>query len=306
MSALTVTTEGLFDDLPPMEPPKITERTVWHVGVSGGKDSAAALLWMVRESGIDPTRIRASFCDIGNDHPWTLEHVAMLSEKAHPIETIYPELNFFDLALAKHRFPSAKARFCTEHLKIYPSAFHLLKMKAEGLEPIAVSGVRADESDERSDLPEWDYSGTLLCVSWRPLIRWTFPDVLSIHKRHGIPMNPLYGIGAERVGCWPCVMSRKAEVRTIAQKFPERIDEIRAKEILFETTWGRFSSFFGPGTVPERFCSRQSWSEKKGRMVGVPTIDDVVRWSMTGDRAQGSWDDEPQREPLTCKSGFCE
>ncbi len=87
-------------DLPEtiVQPPKVTDRTIWHVGVSGGKDSAAALLWLVRESGIPKAKIRATFCDIGNDHPWTLEHVKMLSERVHPIETVRPVMQFFELA----------------------------------------------------------------------------------------------------------------------------------------------------------------------------------------------------------------
>lgn len=288
----------------PTQPSEISDKTVWHVGVSGGKDSAAALLWMVRESGIDPSRIRASFCDIGNDHPWTLEHVQLLSEKVHPIETITPELNFFDLALKKKRFPSTKARFCTEHLKIHPTQDHIQSIRREGLEPIAVSGVRGDESTERGKLEEWDYSGTLLCVSWRPLIRWTLPDVLAIHKRHGILMNPLYGIGAERVGCWPCIMSRKKEIRTIALKFPERIDEIRTAERNQKAVNGRYSSFYPPSMTPARFHSQIYFQD--GEMKSYPTIDDVVKWALTGDRARGSWEDHEEKEPLTCKSGFCE
>jgi len=292
-------------DLPvaPMEPPTITDSTIYHVGVSGGKDSAAALLWLVRESGIDPERIRASFCNIQNDHQWTLDHVAMLGEKVHPIETIYPEKGFFDLAFEKRRFPSTKARFCTEHLKIYPSADHVMRIRLEGFDPIAVSGVRAAESLDRASLPEWDYSGTLLCIQWLPLLRWTFDDVVAIHRRHNIPLNPLYAIGASRVGCWPCIMSRKAEIRIIALRFPERIDEIRRWEQRFEQIHGRDSSFFPAATVPERFRSKD-YRLEDGTVMKVATIDDVVRWSMTGHRAQGSYSDDA--EPRNCKSGFCE
>lgn len=302
---MKVTTESLLLDLPPMSPPEIRDNTIYHVGVSGGKDSSAVLLWMVRESGIDPTKIRASFCDIGNDHEWTLEHVRFLSENVHPIETIKPEMNFFDLALHKRRFPSTKARFCTQHLKIYPTQDHLQRMRYDGSELIAVSGVRADESEDRRLLPEWDYSGTLLCYSWRPLIRWTIQDVMSIHRRHNVPLNPLYSIGAQRVGCWPCIMSRKAEIRIIALKFPERIDEIRRAEQEFEKRYGRYSSFFPSNHIPERFRSKP-YKRKDGTWMMVCSIDDVVRWSLTGKGANGSWEDEPEPETINCTSGFCE
>ncbi len=301
---ITVTTEDMLIDLPPMEPPKITGKTIWHVGVSGGKDSSAALIWMVRESGIDPARIKATFCDIGNDHEWTIEHIQYLSEKVHPIETIKPEMQFFPLCAHKRRFPSTKARFCTEFLKIHPSWDHVVRMRYAGFEPIMVSGVRADESDERAKLLEWGMSDC--SYQWRPLIRWTLDDVVSLHKKHGIHLNPLYSIGAQRVGCWPCIMSRKAEIRIIALKFPERIAEIRAWEKEINST------FYRPDMVPPRFRTKP-WIKNgvqqlddDGKPFMLCSIDDVVRWALTGKNAKGTYEDEPEPEHIGCRSGFCE
>ena len=285
--------------------PPETARTLYHVGISGGKDSSAALLWMLHESGVDRKRIVATFCDTGNEHAWTYGHVEWLSKNVHPIETIRPKRGFFDLADSKRRFPSTKARFCTEFLKIIPSQEHITRLKFYGLEVIAVSGVRADESADRAKLAEWDFSSVLNCPQWRPLIRWTLDDVKAIHARHGVPLNPLYAIGAQRVGCWPCIMSRKSEIRTIAQQFPERIAEIRTAEEAFEKKYGRYSSFFPAKTVPARFRSKP-YQLATGETVMVATIDDVVRWSLTGDRARGAWDDSPQAEQIACTSGHCE
>lgn len=279
---------------------------VYSIGVSGGKDSTAVLLWMLHNSGIPRDRLDVTFSDTGNEHAWTYAHVQLLNDKLHPIQRLQPVRGFFDMALFKHRFPSPVARFCTEELKIQPTQDHIQRLKASGKRVIQVSGVRADESDDRRDLPEWDYSGTYLCHSWRPLIRWKLADVLAIHATHEVPLNPLYALGAQRVGCWPCIMSRKAEIRIIALKFPERITQIREAELEFEKVYGRFSSFFGQDKCPPRFCSREAWSEDKGRMVPFPTIDDVVKWSLTGDKAQGSWEDEPVKEPVSCNSGACE
>ena len=283
---------------------------LYHVGISGGKDSAAALLWMVRESGIDPALIRASFCDIGNDHSATIDHVQWLSENIHPVETIYPEVDFFNLALERKRFPSTKARFCTEVLKIHPTQVHTSSLKNKGYDVIAISGVRADESDDRANLPAWDYSGMLLCLSWRPLLQWTLEDVLAIHRRHVVPMNPLYAAGAQRVGCWPCIMSRKEEIRNIALRYPERIDEMAHWEKrIGKKQRHEYASFFPPNKTPERFHSRFCIN-KDGRLVSYPTIYDVVRWSMTGKDAKGHYldDDVPEQDysPMSCRSGYCE
>lgn len=127
-------------------------------------------------------------------------------------------------------------------------------------------------------------------------------------------------------------MSNKAEIRMIALKFPERINAIREAEQLFEKTYGRYSSFFPRKAVPPRFWSKP-YTNFKGeqkmedileptgevneegypvmKKVGekpmlVATIDDIVRWAMTGDRAKGSYlDNEPVKEHK-CQSGFCE
>ena len=58
---------------------------------------------------------------------------------------------------------------------------------------------------------------------WRPLVEWTIADVVAIHQRHGLAMNPLYRLGAERVGCWPCIYARKSDIRLIAEVDPTRI-----------------------------------------------------------------------------------
>ena len=283
--------------------PELPENTIYHVGISGGKDSGAVLLWLVYESGIPKHKINATFCDTGNEHEWTYEQVRLLSEKVHPIETLKPELDFYDLVKKKGVFPSARRRFCTEHLKIRPSQDHIqyLKQAYDGV--VAVSGVRGDESEDRSKYLEWDYSGHLLTLQWRPLIAWKYQNVLDIHKKYGIPMNPLYALGAERVGCYPCINSRKKEIRTIALNFPDRIERIKDLE---NELWehGKKASFFHASMIPERFRTRP-FTTTDGENIMVARIDDVVKWSMTGKRAQGSWEDDPP-EPISCSSGFCE
>ena len=298
--------------------PAITDKTLFLLGVSGGKDSIDALIWLVFVSGISLKQIRAVFCNITNDHPWTIAHVKLVSESVHPIETIFPDwgdldkeregerLTFMDLAMHKRRFPSTKARFCTEFIKIYATQRYIQKLKYEGWNVISVSGVRADESEDRKDLPEWDYSGNLFCYLYRPLIRWTLKDVLAIHAKYNVPLNPLYSIGAQRVGCYPCIMSRKSEIRTIALRFPERIDEIRTAEQEFEKRFGRYSSFFPAASIPERFRTKP-YTDAQGNQMMIATIDDVVNWSMSGKRAKGSYlDDEPVKEGIGCNSGYCE
>ena len=304
MKITTISTENELYDLPPMEPPKIHDKTLFQVGVSGGKDSSAALLWLVRESGIDHSKIQATFCDIGNDHEWTLEHIHLLSERVFPIHIIKPIRGFYDMCRWEKTLPNPVARFCTRLLKIEPTADYIRKLRW-CWEPISVSGVRAEESTDRAKLPEWDYNGIMNCYQWRPLIKWSLDDVFAIHKRHNIPLNPLYSIGAQRVGCWPCIMSQKSEIRNISLKFPARIETLRAFENEMDKVIGRpYASFFQGGKIPKRFHTKDIISAK-GKKMKTCSIDDVVRWSMTGKQAKGSYLDKPEKE-TGCQSGFCE
>ena len=93
----------------------------YHMGVSGGKDSTATLLWLIYESGWPTDRIRVTFCDTDNEDTLTYNYLAMLSERVYPIQTIQYELGFYELARKKKRFPGAKSRFCTVNLKVIPS-----------------------------------------------------------------------------------------------------------------------------------------------------------------------------------------
>lgn len=260
--------------------------TIYHVGVSGGKDSTALLLWAVYESGIPRNQLVASFCDTKNEAECTYEHIRMLNEKVFPIETIETE-GFFELAKRKKRFPSTKARFCTQELKLKPTKAYIEKLSERG-EVISLSGVRRGESFERSKLPEWgspleSYFGIR---EWRPLVDWSLKDVLAIHERYSIPLNPLYGLGARRVGCFPCVMSVKEEIFAAQKYFPETIEKLQE----WEDEIG--STVFAPNMTPKRFHSR-SVTKKDGQSVSVNTVDDVVRWSKTGKRARGEREDLP-------------
>ena len=289
----------------------MTNTVINHFGISGGKDSTAALLWAVHESGYDPATIRTSFADTGNESELTYEYIQMLHCKVHPIHIIKPPLDFYELAKKKGRFPSSQARFCTQELKMKPTKAYLDGLMADGYTVINHSGVRASESADRAKLeerePAWlSYFG---CESYRPLLRWSLADVWAIHARYGIPPNPLYAKGCTRVGCLPCVMSRKSEIALYARQFPERIDRIRAEEEASRANVRGGSTFFPPAMVPVRYRTGNVYQNKAGQGIKLTMIDDVVRWAEEGTSAiTGSLDFDDLDEPPTCdsRSGLCE
>lgn len=122
--------------------------------------------------------------------------------------------------LKKGMFPSGVRRYCTQELKVRPMARYVDSLDFEVVNAV---GVRAEESAARADLPEWETGGWIDAETWRPLIRWTVEDVVSIHQRHGVIPNRGYFEGASRVGCWPCIRSNKAELRRLVQSDQTRI-----------------------------------------------------------------------------------
>lgn len=235
---------------------------IYHVGVSGGKDSTALLLWMLFESGIPHAQIRVTFSDTGNEDRLTYAHLRLIAVRllepfGIKLEILRPKRNFFELALWKKRFPARVAQFCTIELKIEPLRAWLRARWAEGIETVILNGKRVGESAERAlkmkDQPERGFSDYWGCEEWMPLREWTFADVVAIHKKHDFPLNHLYELGASRVGCWPCINCGKKEIRLVAKHRPEKIKFIAAIEQRFKDEIGRACTFFHAKTAPKQY-----------------------------------------------------
>lgn len=196
--------------------------------VSGGKDSAAMSLYLM-ELGLD---FEPVFMDTQWENQATYEWLRGPFTKAlgRPIREIGNPLGMRGLIQKKGMFPSRQRRFCTQELKVYPMRDYLSALLDRGVEPVNAVGIRAEESEARARMPEREWMKEYDCEVWRPIIRWTEQEVIDIHRRHGLAPNPLYLAGASRVGCWPCIFSRKAEIRMVADTDPARIDLMVAME----------------------------------------------------------------------------
>lgn len=288
------------------------------VSFSGGKDSTA--LWLHLKCEVQLPNIVAIFCDTGWEHPLTYQYLDYVEERIGPLVRLkHPEVDFVGLAKKKKRFPSAKARFCTEFLKLRPAKKWLEESFESGrlsrADTVQCSGIRHEESPARKAMAEYvetdDYNGL---PQWRPIIRWTWQEVFACHDRHGIEPNPLYKMGMSRVGCMPCVMSNHGELREIAVRFPEVFDKIEAAEKEVVRGDGNQSSFF-QGVIPARFCSR-TYVTPEGVVHKVAMARDVfnyVQLEPVEKKAGGKMEPlfvEPPNEDVTgvCSSiyGLCE
>jgi len=214
------------------------------VSVSGGKDSTSICLWLM-EQGLKPDDYDRVFADTGWELPSVYEYVrGPLTERVGPITEVRHEQpkpfepdvealaqkyearlgvehsSMIRLVLQHAGFPSRLMRFCTRSLKIAPIAAWL---KSRDFEPVCVVGIRAQESSRRAEMPEWEWSDTHDAYVWRPIIGWTFQDVIDIHKRNNMRPAAPYFAGADRVGCAPCIFARKSELKWLADVHPDRM-----------------------------------------------------------------------------------
>lgn len=220
------------------------------VSVSGGKDSTALYCWAIEQFGADG--FKAVFADTGHEHPVTYNYVRNLHQFAggpevHWVKADFSEKvkakgrspsgnPFLDMWLWKGRAPSAKAQFCTENLKLAPIKSWINSIRGDAEVEIFV-GIRAGESARRAKMPEEEDSEYYDAIVKRPLLRWSEQEVFDYLKAKGVEPNPLYANGSARVGCYPCIHSRKSELAAMPDWAWEKLAEW---EKLAGRTWFAF------------------------------------------------------------------
>ena len=240
--------------------------------VSGGKDSTALML-ALREASIP---FRAVFADTGWEAQETYDHLDTLRRVlAIEIDVVRPKRDMVEAIRHRAGFPSRMVRWCTTELKVHPlRAYH----DSIGDDTISAVGIRAEESESRSRMVEWEDDHEWGGWVWRPILRWSIDDVIAIHHRHSVPFHPLYLAGFERVGCWPCIFSQKEEIRMIAERDPERIRVIAQLEQEATAERARRNA-----ETPGRYAHEQAsffLTRDPGRG-GAMTINQIVDWART-------------------------
>lgn len=73
-----------------------------------------------------------------------------------------------------------------------------------------VTGLRNEQSANRSNMPlmEWDESRQLYKLN--PLINWAYRDVMDYISRYNVPCNQLHDKGFFSIGCAPCTRAIEA------------------------------------------------------------------------------------------------
>lgn len=229
------------------------------------------------------------------------------------LEDLYPTGNpFLDLCKWKGRFPSSKARFCTEELKKKPIMEYQESLLEEYDRIVVWVGVRRDESASRAKIEsEWecefgdqlsDHETSEGIWLYRPILDWTVDDVFDCHRKHGIEPNPLYKIGMGRVGCMPCVMCRKDELKQIGLRCSSEVDRVEKWELEVAKVSKRGNStLFHVGQIHGISDNNLISTEKHG-------IRSAVEWAKTsrGGRQFNMFDDLEESKSCTSVYGLCE
>lgn len=211
------------------------------VPISGGKDSQAALKLAVQEHGY--ASVRGLFCDTQFEHPLTYQHVDSLRSRYGIRIDVVSGGSVLEKSLKYKRFPGGGARHCTDELKIRETKIYctaLAQQQGSIFRPNTSDyqkehqadggfevwyGMRTGESDERAKryagkvcdelyephevLPSKypKYLGKMGVRFRLPVLHWSSLDVLEFLEGE---LNPLYSMGFERVGCFPCLASGDA------------------------------------------------------------------------------------------------
>ncbi len=172
---------------------------------SGGKDSEVSL-YMATLAGVS----KAVFVNTGMEFPETERFVYNFADfLGVELVELHPDSDFWDL-IKNNGIPTKDHRWCTAALKI-----NTLKK----LSGTMVDGMRKYESERRMHAPQTRRIGNLKVIY--PIFDALALDVWLYIMWKGLPYNPLYDMGYERLGCYMCPSMLNAEFHNLKKTHPE-------------------------------------------------------------------------------------
>ena len=67
-----------------------------------------------------------------------------------------------------------------------------------------ITGLRAEQSENRHDMPMIEWSEEKQLYKFNPLIRWTYQEMMNYIEKFNVPYNRLHDKGFISIGCAPC------------------------------------------------------------------------------------------------------
>ncbi|MFV8270774.1 phosphoadenylyl-sulfate reductase [Flavobacterium sp. GT2N3] len=69
---------------------------------------------------------------------------------------------------------------------------------------IWITGLRAEQSENRNDLAAFEYDAHFNIIKFNPLLKWTLAEVQKYIDDNNVPQNALHKQGFVSIGCAPC------------------------------------------------------------------------------------------------------
>ncbi|MBB1192920.1 phosphoadenylyl-sulfate reductase [Flavobacterium sp. SOK18b] len=67
-----------------------------------------------------------------------------------------------------------------------------------------ITGLRAEQSENRNDLALFEYDAHFDIIKFNPLLKWTLQEVEDYLEKNNVPQNVLHKKGFVSIGCAPC------------------------------------------------------------------------------------------------------
>jgi 3'-phosphoadenosine 5'-phosphosulfate sulfotransferase (PAPS reductase)/FAD synthetase len=225
------------------------------VGVSGGKDSAAAAIAVVEHLRAVGHKgpVVLVHADLGDPDPalnveWddslpTCERLAAflgvdLVVTKRPAGGMMKRWikrwennvkRYVDMSCVKIILPwsTPSMRFCTSELKSAPIASKLVKL-FPGRRIISACGIRREEGNGKENSPRTNAptskpnkrlnskSAKTDGIDWNPIAAWSTTDVFALCAARGFQMHEGYALGMSRISCRFCIMQDLSDQRVSA------------------------------------------------------------------------------------------
>jgi 3'-phosphoadenosine 5'-phosphosulfate sulfotransferase (PAPS reductase)/FAD synthetase len=187
-----------------IEAARILNKHKFTVLWSGGKDSTAALLWVL--DNVNHKNWNILYVEMtGNTHPLCTEYVLKTAEKLGLTDKlmIVKTADFYELM----------SKWGPPLLLVYRWCLYQLKLKAfSNAYTFVVDGIRRADSKVRRKLRLINVMKLSDKISVSPLINWSKRQVLQYIKQHGIELNPCYAKYGHSGNCMFCPYADKRHI----------------------------------------------------------------------------------------------
>ena len=142
--------------------------------------------------------------DTGRHFAETYSVWSATNERYHTkIKAFYPDNSLLEPHVAEHGINSFYEstdlrKACCFIRKVEP-----LRRALKG-NAIWITGIRAEHSPNRQDVPEVEWDESNQVIKYHPLLHWTTADVKEYINDFNVPYNILHDRGFVSIGCAPC------------------------------------------------------------------------------------------------------